>query len=49
MSLTLFFIGLIIFIVGLPWLAAAVGMTIYGLRALAKGCCSLFFPRTTNG
>jgi hypothetical protein len=41
MSFTLMIIGAIIFIVGLPWLAAAVGLVLVGLHAGARGIAAL--------
>ena len=44
MSPALFVIGLIIFIVGLPWLAAAVGVLVWALRSLAKALYIVLCP-----
>lgn len=42
MSILLMLVGLIIFIVGLPWLAAAFGMIAWGTHRL---CCAFVTPR----
>jgi hypothetical protein len=42
MSILLMLVGLIVFIVGLPWLAAAFGMIAWGTHRL---CCAFVTPR----
>ena len=42
MSILLMLVGLIVFIVGLPWLAAAFGMVAWGTHRL---CCAFVTPR----
>ena len=41
MSLTLLLIGLLVFVLGLPWLAVAVAMFVWGLRALGSALYGL--------
>lgn len=50
MSLTLLLIGLLVFVLGLPWLAVAVAMFVWGLRSMGSALYAVLThsPRATQ-